>query len=114
MQELFVADLDMTVDSSDESYADRPATTMRVPFPTHVGFSDNRGSATGLNEDSVQLVRSNEALKVQPSSRTCPLRAADFHLSIPLSASVIGIVQASCHSGAAMGTDLTLVECRQS
>lgn len=67
-QELFVADLDMTaMDDLDESYADRPATTMRVPLPTHVQFNEGRGDGTST-EENVHLVRSNEALKVRPSS----------------------------------------------
>ena len=62
-QELFVADLDMTLDDLDESYADRPATTMRVPLPTHVQFSERRADGSS-NVENVELVRSNEALKV--------------------------------------------------
>lgn len=63
-QELFVADLDMTMDDLDESYADRPATTMRVPLPTHVQFSERRADGSSSAEN-VQLVRSNEALKAE-------------------------------------------------
>ena len=63
-QELFVADLDMTLDDLDESYADRPATTMRVPLPTHVQFSERRADGSSSVEN-VQLVRNNEALKVR-------------------------------------------------
>jgi hypothetical protein len=58
MQEMYVADLDMTVDTADESYADRPATTMRVPIPSDVQFSSRE------SQDSTSLVRSNKALQV--------------------------------------------------
>lgn len=53
----------MTMDDVDESYADRPATTMRVPLHTDVQFSERRTDDSG---QSVQLVRNNEALKARP------------------------------------------------
>jgi hypothetical protein len=54
----------MTLDNVDESYADRPATTMRVPLPTHVQFSERRSDGVA-SEETVHLVRSNEALKAR-------------------------------------------------
>lgn len=61
-QELYVADLDMTIDTGDESYADRPATTMRVPHPSELR---HERSQNGAKEDT-SLVRSNKALQVHP------------------------------------------------
>lgn len=55
----------MTMEDLDESYADRPATTMRVPLPTHVQFSERRADGSSSTEN-VHLVRSNEALKARP------------------------------------------------
>jgi hypothetical protein len=107
-QELFVADLDMTVDSSDESYADRPATTMRVPLPTHVGFSDHRSS--GAAEENVQLVRSNEALKVREQAVT----AKEQHrcrAEVPLMATCREVAGASAPMASAATKDWA---CRQS
>jgi hypothetical protein len=64
MQELYVADLDMTGDLSDESYADRPPTKMRVPFPTDVKYGRSSTDEDSIGEDSLTLVQSNKALQV--------------------------------------------------
>eukprot|EP00892_Ulva_mutabilis_P011698 jgi/Ulvmu1/8900/UM049_0082.1 len=63
-QELYVADLDMTIDTGDESYADRPATTMRVPHPSEIRH--DRPANGGVEE--VQLVRNNKALQAELAS----------------------------------------------
>lgn len=60
-QELFVADLDMTIDTGDESYADRPATTRQVPDPSGLRFGH---ASNGAPEENTSLVRGNKQLQV--------------------------------------------------
>lgn len=59
-QELYVADLDMTVDTGDESYADRPATTRQVPDPSALRFGQSPNGA----DENTAMVRGSKALQV--------------------------------------------------